>query len=833
MKYDAFISYRHGGVDQFVAETLHKKLEAFKLPKRLKEKSNGKERITRVFRDQDELPLSSNLEDSIKDALKESEWLIVICTPRLKDSIWCLKEIETFTEMHGSDHILAVLVEGEPYESFPESLRVHEVKKFDAATGQEIVLQEKVEPLAADVRASSNSKIKKLMDVEILRLLAPMFGVDFDDLKQRQRARKIRRITTLAAIVLTVSVGFGLYASIMYFNLNLAYSELSDKNAEIKAQASKIEAQNDELSEKSDKIEAQMNELLYAAAKNKADESLQYSSNNMNKLAIQVAYDALTDDSEYPLPRTSYGILALSEAMNVYHYDYTLRIVDTVELNKQIVDVSTNGTINYMLLETSDSSFYLYDYINREIIFEKETIHPTDIVEHQRCRFITDKLFVLIDGTNAIFYEVDGSTVNEVKKVSLGFEALELEYRRGSTTVSFTSYSAQAIIDVNTKEVVANNKNNVGAITKDGTKYATIVNGNLTIFEVGNDEPLMIVEPEVLYNSSDVNDLNIISDIDNPNIVYVDLCVYTGTLEYKTVTFAINLEEEGSVIWKKDINTYKPDLEVVKVNDKPGLVLYSKFAMYLLNIENGEFIDFYTPNTSSEYVVDVVPFDTTFLTINASGHMIYYFDGLGFTETESTIDTKGISIKSCEHASSDYGTCYPIILESTTSVSIFAYNAPHALTAVDSFKTGTQSCISYTGVDAKDEAEAKGIPDASLINNYVYIKDLHIAVVNNYTYMRVYDTETSELLYETTYIRDSEVFKDFYAVDEDDNLYIFTNVGAYVFNSDRELIANAIGALDFDGATGKIVYASVYGKYEGGIYTDEELIDLARIKLGL
>ena len=38
MKYDAFISYRHGGVDQFVAETLHKKLEAFKLPKRLYDK---------------------------------------------------------------------------------------------------------------------------------------------------------------------------------------------------------------------------------------------------------------------------------------------------------------------------------------------------------------------------------------------------------------------------------------------------------------------------------------------------------------------------------------------------------------------------------------------------------------------------------------------------------------------------------------------------------------------------------------------------------------------------------------------------------------------------
>ena len=33
IKYDAFISYRHCELDQFVAITLHKELEAFKLPK--------------------------------------------------------------------------------------------------------------------------------------------------------------------------------------------------------------------------------------------------------------------------------------------------------------------------------------------------------------------------------------------------------------------------------------------------------------------------------------------------------------------------------------------------------------------------------------------------------------------------------------------------------------------------------------------------------------------------------------------------------------------------------------------------------------------------------
>ena len=76
-KYDAFISYRHAELDKFVAVNLHKKLEAFKLPKGVVSPT-GKTRIERVFRDQDELPLSSNLSDPITEALESSDYLVVI-----------------------------------------------------------------------------------------------------------------------------------------------------------------------------------------------------------------------------------------------------------------------------------------------------------------------------------------------------------------------------------------------------------------------------------------------------------------------------------------------------------------------------------------------------------------------------------------------------------------------------------------------------------------------------------------------------------------------------------------------------------------------------------
>ena len=54
----------------------------------------------RVFRDQEELPIGSDLDDNISGALKESKYLIVICSPRTPESYWVCKEIETFIGMH-------------------------------------------------------------------------------------------------------------------------------------------------------------------------------------------------------------------------------------------------------------------------------------------------------------------------------------------------------------------------------------------------------------------------------------------------------------------------------------------------------------------------------------------------------------------------------------------------------------------------------------------------------------------------------------------------------------------------------------------------------------
>lgn len=209
MKYDAFISYRHGGLDGLVAEKLHKMLETYRIPSAIAKKT-GKKRIKRVFRDREELPTSSNLSNSINDALENSEFLLLICSPRLLESQWCMREVEVFGELHGKDKIVALLIDGEPEEAFPQSISQREVdgKIID------------VEPLAADIRAETHRQSLRLLKNEKLRLLAPILGCAYDDLKQRHRARRIRRTFTAMSAGLGFSLAFGSFSTYQYLQID-------------------------------------------------------------------------------------------------------------------------------------------------------------------------------------------------------------------------------------------------------------------------------------------------------------------------------------------------------------------------------------------------------------------------------------------------------------------------------------------------------------------------------------------------------------------------------------------------------------------------------------
>lgn len=209
-KYDAFISYTHKELDIFVAETIHKKLERYHIPKKMREKC-GKSRFSRIFRDQEELAVSPNLSEDICRALQNSEFLIVLCSPDAKDSSWVQREIEYFLKYHERSHILPVLLKGEPSEAYPSILCEEKIRKTDE-NGRETVFSVTLDPLAADVRGKSRKEIYRKCGTEILRLIAAMLDCPYDMLRQRHREYVMKRGIAALSLALILSIGFAVFA---------------------------------------------------------------------------------------------------------------------------------------------------------------------------------------------------------------------------------------------------------------------------------------------------------------------------------------------------------------------------------------------------------------------------------------------------------------------------------------------------------------------------------------------------------------------------------------------------------------------------------------------
>ena len=145
-------------------------------------------RLAPIFRDREELSSGVDLSEEIKQALADSETLLVVCSPAAAASKWVNREIEQFREL-GKDRIYCVIVDGDPNAS-----------SADAACFPPALLQDEqhelIEPLAADVRPWADGKA-----LARSKLAAALLGVRLDDLRQREKKRK-RKIQAFAIIAM-------------------------------------------------------------------------------------------------------------------------------------------------------------------------------------------------------------------------------------------------------------------------------------------------------------------------------------------------------------------------------------------------------------------------------------------------------------------------------------------------------------------------------------------------------------------------------------------------------------------------------------------------------
>ncbi|MBR1861877.1 MAG: toll/interleukin-1 receptor domain-containing protein [Lachnospiraceae bacterium] len=401
MKYNAFISYRHAPLDMEIAKKIHSGLETYHVPKAVQKKT-GKKKIQRVFRDQEELPIGSDLNDNIAGALAQSEFLIVICSPRTPESYWVCKEIESFIEMHDREHVLAVLIEGEPDESFPPMLLTDE-------NGNP------VEPLAADVRGADKKERNRKFKTEILRLAAPVLGCSYDDLKQRHRERIIRRTISMVAgggaVVALAGTAFGIYnATVARQMEKLAHekSELADEKTLLAAEMYDLAQEKTRLAEE---VLQEYNEKQINQSRFYAERSLALLKAGNREDAALVAIAGLPSE-ENDRPYVGDAEYALSKSLYAYSTEGNFGFDRVLSHDMQLNDVKVSGDRKYLI--TTDNGFNIYIWDSEK--WTLKTKMPAEIGDDNR---IIEPECIDCDDTGIYV-----STEDEIKKYSYDGEVL-------------------------------------------------------------------------------------------------------------------------------------------------------------------------------------------------------------------------------------------------------------------------------------------------------------------------------------------------------------------------------------------------------------------------
>jgi hypothetical protein len=204
-KYWAFISYSHA--DEIWGQWLCQAVETYRVPRALVGKPSRDGTVPRrlfpVFRDREELPISADLGANLKIALESSRYLVVICSPSAAKSSWVNEEIRYFKSTRTEERVLCLVVAGEPnaadkphlhqQECFPDAVRF-QVGADGALTNR------RTEPLAADARRKGDGKRNAK-----LKTIATLAGVNYDDLKQRDKRRRFWQKIRFASLIFALT----------------------------------------------------------------------------------------------------------------------------------------------------------------------------------------------------------------------------------------------------------------------------------------------------------------------------------------------------------------------------------------------------------------------------------------------------------------------------------------------------------------------------------------------------------------------------------------------------------------------------------------------------
>ncbi len=181
--------------DERIARTLADSIHNYRLPRTVDLKGDLDYR--RILLDCEDTPL----DDKVRAQLDGSRFLALICSPDTRQNRNILDRLEYFRNAHGQEEIIAIIVRGEPIDSFPESFIEKKVVRHIMPDMSIVERVDTIEPVAADLRAETGKRQREVLRYETVRITASVLGLHPDDLEQRHRMRRKRAILAALSVV--------------------------------------------------------------------------------------------------------------------------------------------------------------------------------------------------------------------------------------------------------------------------------------------------------------------------------------------------------------------------------------------------------------------------------------------------------------------------------------------------------------------------------------------------------------------------------------------------------------------------------------------------------
>ncbi len=306
--YTAFISYSQD--NKKFAYALHDGLPKLKIPKDSPELAVlFKEKITydRLFIDQKGIRAGSDLGEILGEKLRQSEFLIVVCTPEAVQSEWVNQEIQYFKQHRDPKNIITCVYSGRPdwfdkenYDDqcIPKALRIPFNQDEDIAVRMEHV------PAWVDFRKKSAEGHKTAMARVACGLLymEPNDFVKFHALRNRRKLQFV--IIFLASVALT-------FAGISYFAHE--QGKIAVKNETIAITNEKIAAENQKQAVKNDALslaylaERDASQGRIRSAVQKGAEAFRKNNNLVTRTSLWESLSALVGEEVIDYHKPLYG----------------------------------------------------------------------------------------------------------------------------------------------------------------------------------------------------------------------------------------------------------------------------------------------------------------------------------------------------------------------------------------------------------------------------------------------------------------------------------------------------------------------------------------------